>query len=113
MNFSRALKKLSIAFIAVLAIPAQAFAADYIATPPVLDKTRLGSLAEFWFGSPDFRFAILLATNSRVSDPRFEYIANPNQLPKGPAKTPNHVCIPGLHEAERLKLRLVSEMSPG
>ena len=80
-------------------------ALECVATPPVLSNTSLSGLADFWFGSPDFRYAILLATNSRVSDPRFSYINDSNNLPTGSATAPNHVCIPGIDEAERLKLR--------
>jgi len=85
--------------------PASVLAADCVATPVVMKETRLGGLAEFWFGSPSYRYAILLATNARVSNPDFSYISNPNDLPKGSVKAPNHVCIPGIDEAERLKLR--------
>lgn len=106
-GISIAPKIFAILIAAIIIVPAfgSASATDCAAAPKVLEKTRLGGLAEFWYGSPDFRFAILLATNSRVSDPRFSYISNPNHLPRGTAATPNHVCIPGINEAERLKLR--------
>ena len=36
--------------------------------PPVLEATSLSDLSDLWFGSTDYRFAIMLATNSRTSD---------------------------------------------
>jgi hypothetical protein len=73
---------------------------DCEATPKVLPDTSLSGLADFWFGSPDFQFAILTATNARSDDPIFGFISNPNSLITG-----SHVCIPKVAEAERLKLR--------
>lgn len=106
-NISHRLKTVALIIVAIIVMsgPGSVLAAECIATPKLLEKTRLDGLSEFWFGSPDFRFAILLATNSRVSDPRFTYISNPNHLPASTAKSPSHVCIPGIDEAERLKHR--------
>ncbi len=70
------------------------------ATPKVLTNTSLSGLADFWFGSPDFQFAILTATNARAANPLFNFISNPHDLSTG-----SHVCIPKIAEAERLKLR--------
>ncbi|GAA6136523.1 hypothetical protein NBRC116583_02700 [Arenicella sp. 4NH20-0111] len=75
-------------------------ASDCEATPKVLSNTSLSGLADYWFGSPDFQFAILTATNARAGDPRFDFISNPNILAAG-----SNVCIPQIAEAERLKLR--------
>lgn len=73
---------------------------DCEATPQVLSNTSLSGLADFWFGSPDFQYAILTATNARSSNPLLGFISNPHQLSSG-----SHVCIPKIAEAERLKLR--------
>jgi hypothetical protein len=75
-------------------------ASDCEATPKVLANTSLSGLANFWFGSPDFQFAILTATNARSSNSLFGFISNPHKLSTG-----SHVCIPKIAEAERLKLR--------
>ena len=90
---------------AIFSAPGNAKTADCVETPEVLAETRLGGLAEFWFGSPSYRYAILLATNARVSDKRFAFITDPNALPTGTDDKPNHVCIPKIYEAESLKLR--------
>lgn len=94
-----------LSFFAIFSAPGKAETADCVETPEVLAETRLGGLAEFWFGSPSYRYAILLATNARVSDKRFAFITNPNELPTGTDAKPNHVCIPRIYEAESLKLR--------
>ena len=70
------------------------------ATPKLLPNTSLSGLADFWFGSPDFQYAILTATNARSTNSLFGFISNPHTLKSG-----YHVCIPKIAEAERLKLR--------
>ncbi|MFT5136140.1 MAG: hypothetical protein ACI9XU_000148 [Arenicella sp.] len=82
-------------------------------TPEVLTHTTLSGLANFWFGSPDFQFAILTATNARSADPMsmFAFISNPHQLSTLKEGKPNHVCIPEVAEAERLKLRFDSYLA--
>ena len=85
--------------------------------PPVLEATSLSDLSDLWFGSTDYRFAIMLATNSRTSDTRFAFIPDPNRLLTGTAGAQNHVCVPQLEEAERLRgrydsyLRAVHDMA--
>lgn len=75
------------------------------ATPEVLGATSLSGLADFWFGSPEYRFAIMTATNARSIDPMFAFISKPNQLTPSTRSKPNHVCIPEIAEADRLKRR--------
>ncbi|MEM0987453.1 MAG: hypothetical protein AAGK00_01135 [Pseudomonadota bacterium] len=102
------------ALIATSAPPAHAQAAACQATPAVKDQTTLRELSSIWFGDPSFRFAILLATNARAADPRFGYLANPNQLVSytsdGTRKGPRAVCIPALDEALRLRNRFARYM---
>jgi hypothetical protein len=74
-------------------------------TTVVLSDTNLSDLSEFWFGNPNYRFAIMLATNARSADPQFAFISDPNQLLPGTAANPARVCIPELPEAERLRNR--------
>ena len=85
---------------------AHAYAMEECAqTPEVLSETSLRGQADYWFGSPEFRFAIMTATNARAADPRFAFISDPHNLPTGTTESPNHICIPRIAEAERLKLR--------
>ncbi|WP_299628813.1 hypothetical protein [uncultured Tateyamaria sp.] len=74
--------------------------AKCLATPLVADNTRLAQISDIWFGDSSFRYAILLATNVRTSDPRFNYISDINNLPKG-----GSVCVPQIDEALRFKTR--------
>ena len=102
------MRKISIA--AALAIlllaPGPAHAAEpCTATPKVKSKTTLGEIASVWFGDPDYASAILLATNARSGDPKFAFIVDPNRLPTSQPGKPNHVCVPALAEAERLRRR--------
>ena len=85
-------------------------AQDCAVTPEVLPEMELRDLADFWFGTPDFKFTILTATNARSGNGVFEYISDPNVIPMttkdaNGAVVPNHVCIPKIAEAERLKER--------
>ena len=74
-------------------------------TPQVKSQTTLGEIADVWFGDPAYSGAILLATNARSGDSKFAFIADPNRLPVGEPGRPNHVCVPELAEAERLRRR--------
>jgi hypothetical protein len=100
--------RLSQTFLIILGLVYQgiAFAEDDCqATPEVLSATSLSGLADFWFGSPEYRFAIMTATNARSNDPMFAFISNPHELKSSASGKPNHVCIPEIAEAVRLKLR--------
>jgi len=79
---------------AVAAMPA------CLATPTVEDNTRLSQISDIWFGDSSFRYAILLATNIRTTDPQFNYISDISNLPKGGA-----ICVPQIDEALRFKTR--------
>lgn len=70
------------------------------ATPEIEPQTRLSQLADFWFGDPSYRFAIMLASNARVGQNGIKFIGDIHDLPVG-----SPVCIPGADEASRLRLR--------
>lgn len=71
-----------------------------LATPKIEADTRLSQISDVWFGDSSFRFAILLATNMRTSDPQFKYISGIYNLPEGGA-----LCVPQFDEAMRYKTR--------
>src|SRR5579871_6523660 len=71
-----------------------AFAEPCTLHHPAAPGDTLSSLATFYYGSPDFAPAILIGTNSRVSQ-EFPYISNPFNLRKG------DLCIPDQAEAEQ------------
>jgi len=77
---------------------------ECVDTPEIFPGTTLANLADRYFADLDYRFAILLATNSR-SGSGFSFIGDPNQLPVG-----DKVCIPNLAEAERLRNRFLIYM---
>lgn len=103
------MKRLLMSVCALITAAGAAHAADCQATPEVRDKTTLTEISDTWFGDPSFRFAILLATNARSTDPRFGFIGNPNRLvryaPDGTRHGPRNVCVPALEEAVRLRNR--------
>jgi hypothetical protein len=71
------------------------------ATPQVYSGTTLANLADRYFADVDYRYAILLATNSRTSE-GFPFIGNPFMLPLG-----KKLCVPVITEAERLRNRFL------
>ncbi|MGB9365297.1 MAG: hypothetical protein WCE79_04710 [Xanthobacteraceae bacterium] len=73
-----------------------------IATPAIFNGTTLANVADRYFGDIDYRYAIMLATNTR-SGSSFPYIGNPNQLPVG-----QKLCVPAIAEAERLRNRFLT-----
>lgn len=100
----RMLGKLGSGVCAAIAVALPALAADDCRSiPKVKPQTSLTELSSSWFGNNSYRFAIMLATNARVSESRFSFIGDPNNLPKGTASAPNHVCIPTQAEADNLR----------
>jgi hypothetical protein len=73
-----------------------------VATPAIFEGTTLANLADRYFGDVDYRYAIMLATNTRAGS-GFPFIDNPNQLPVG-----QKVCVPAIAEAERLRNRFLT-----
>src|ERR1044072_724027 len=68
-------------------------AENCLATPANFQGTTLANVADLYFGDIDYRYAILLATNTR-SNSGFPYIGNPNQLPVG-----QRLCVPEIGRA--------------
>jgi hypothetical protein len=77
-------------------------AENCLATPAIFEGTTLANVADLYFGDIDYRYAILLATNTR-SNSGFPYIGNPNQLPVG-----QKLCVPAIAESERLRNRFLT-----
>jgi hypothetical protein len=72
------------------------------ATPTIFEGTTLANVADRYFGDIDYRYAILLATNTR-SGSGFPFIGNLNQLPVG-----RKLCVPAITEAVRLRNRFLT-----
>jgi hypothetical protein len=70
------------------------------ATPTTGANTTLTTLSDIWFGDGSYKYAIMLATNSRSGQDGISFIGNPDALESG-AK----VCIPQAAEADRLRRR--------
>ena len=76
-----------------------------LGAPPCASRHKLApgdtlrDLGKFYFGSPDFASAILLATNTRTSD-GFSFLGDPES-----GTTGKSVCIPDFAEAERWRTR--------
>ncbi|MDJ0931961.1 hypothetical protein [Breoghania sp.] len=75
---------------------------DCQAPPIAHSKITLAWLADLYFADISYRYAIMLATNSRTAD-GFPFIGNPDELPLG--KT---LCVPAHGEAERLRQRYIN-----
>jgi hypothetical protein len=102
----RLIAALALALSAPTAHAAGSLDASCRATQQILPKTNLTELAEFWFGDQSYRWAIMLATNARTSNPIFPYIGDPARL--GANVDPGakgYVCIPELLEANTLRNR--------
>ena len=85
----------------VMCLPALAQAKPVcLATPGIEADTQLSQVSDIWFGDSSFRFAILLATNTRTADPQFKYIPDIYALPEG-----GMLCVPQFDEAMRYKTR--------
>lgn len=85
----------------LLSVPSAVQAqSECLATPKIEADTRLSQVSDIWFGDSSFRFAILLATNVRTADPKFDYIPDIYELPEGGA-----LCVPQFDEAMRYKTR--------
>ncbi len=65
---------------------------------PVEVNDSLDTLSNDSFGTPKYRYAILLATNAMAAEAGYRFLSDPDQLPVGTS-----TCIPPLHEAERLE----------
>jgi hypothetical protein len=70
------------------------------ATPTTGKSTTLTTLSDIWFGDGSYRYAIMLATNSRSGQDGISFIGNPDALESGVK-----VCIPQVAEADRLRRR--------
>ena len=98
---------LALALLAVPGLPAQADShlPDCRAEVDIFPGTTLAGLADLYYGDVDYRYAILLATNARSSDPSktFPFIGDPYRLPKT-----GKLCIPIQAEAEMERNRYLN-----
>ena len=75
-----------------------------VVTPQIFPATTLAQLAEFHYGSIDYQFAIMLATNTRVGS-GFPFISDPFRLPQASSGSMPKLCVPDFNEAEALRNR--------
>jgi hypothetical protein len=81
-----------------LLLSVSCYAAPCLSTHRAAGGETLADLADYYFGDREYASAILLATNSRVSE-GFPFVSDPNDLKKG------LVCIPEPSEARRAHAR--------
>ena len=76
-----------------------------LATPQIFPATTLAQLAEFHYGTIDYQFAIMLATNARVGVRLSIYQRSVSAAPGDLPEAFRSSASPGFNEAETLRNR--------